>query len=70
MEQQEQRDVASLIVRLYQMDSETHKSMKHVHWLWERIMRQDIPRLRKYLKDPEIQRLMEIAVEELQFNER
>lgn len=62
--------MATLVARLMQMEIETNKSMKHVHWLWSGIMKQDVPRLRRYLDDPEIKRLMELVVEELQFRER
>ena len=50
MNKQEQLDVATLLVRLIQIDKETSTE----HWLWDRIREYDFPHLKKYITDQEI----------------
>jgi len=52
MNKQEQLDVGTLLTRLMQM---RNASAIEVLWLWVRILDNDIPRLKAYIVDPEIQ---------------
>jgi len=51
MNRQEQLDVGTLLARLIQIDKESEL----LHYLWHRIRDCDIPRLKAYIVDPEIQ---------------
>lgn len=59
MNKQEQLDVASLLLRLMQINKEEEPT----HWLWEtRVIQCDVRRLREYLTDPELLSYPELQI--------
>jgi hypothetical protein len=56
MNEQEQKDVVSLLIRVLQVDAQE----KIEHFVWQtRIIECDVPRLSRYITDPKIREILE-----------